>query len=520
MKLSYYLLFLVVTIVLCSGISVTQAITLDKVNSFELNNNPTSIQLSNNNAFIAGDSLLIVDISNPKNLKIVSNYSLENPISCLKIKGNYAYATSSGKPFKLITFDITNSTSVKKIAEYTINVSYPSKNYEFSIDGNYLYLCTGVDRTIHIFDISIPSTIKHVGTFDIPIYPGGNLDIDIIGSNSISIINNYAYISSRNAEDGVITVVDISNSTNPKYSNYFRFSHTGACQLLTDDDYLWINNDDLLLCYNITNPLSIKEKYGFNGLSEQNYYHLYNNISAFLPAIIFKPFYNSQSICIQNSSVYDIQYRFSGSNEKAFLDVYHKNSGSSTHDIIAIQDNRLRKSNPTSVLRFDPFIGVGSKSTIERDLILFDLSKYPKTTKVNKATLSLYWYYPAATGRKSDTVVEIYRPVNWDPVYTTWNNRLSGVPWVKAGGNWYDKKNIVQGISPYATITIPARKIPDNKYYNFDVTNLVQDYVSGKYANTGFFIKAKHENTNNYIAFYSSEVGNALQKPKLTITTN
>ncbi|HII79194.1 MAG TPA: DNRLRE domain-containing protein, partial [Methanosarcina sp.] len=38
--------------------------------------------------------------------------------------------------------------------------------------------------------------------------------------------------------------------------------------------------------------------------------------------------------------------------------------------------------------------------------------------------------------------------------------------------------------------------------------------VSEKYANTGFFIKARTEN-NNYIAFYSNEAGSENQRPKL-----
>ncbi|WP_370572579.1 disaggregatase related repeat-containing protein, partial [Methanomethylovorans sp.] len=55
----------------------------------------------------------------------------------------------------------------------------------------------------------------------------------------------------------------------------------------------------------------------------------------------------------------------------------------------------------------------------------------------------------------------------------------------------------------------------DNKYYEFDVTQLVQEYVNGT-DNTGFFLRAKTE-SNNYIAFYSSEWPNADQRPKLTV---
>ncbi|HML25241.1 MAG TPA: disaggregatase related repeat-containing protein, partial [Methanomethylovorans sp.] len=138
------------------------------------------------------------------------------------------------------------------------------------------------------------------------------------------------------------------------------------------------------------------------------------------------------------------------------------------------------------------------------------------TDTISQATLSLYWYYASDT-RTSETVVEIYRPKKWDPKYVTWNSRMSGIPWTTAGGDWYDKNNVSQGSTPYASVTFPVSTVPDNKYYEFDVTQLVQEYISGTYENTGFFLKAKTE-SGNYIAFYSSNWSNADQRPKLTVT--
>jgi len=180
-------------------------------------------------------------------------------------------------------------------------------------------------------------------------------------------------------------------------------------------------------------------------------------------------------------------------------------------------DNQLRESSPNTVLSTTTYLDVGKSTSFSRDVVFFDLSAYKITDRISKATLALYWYYPAGKTRTSDTVVEVYRPVEWDPKYVTWNNRASGTPWTNAGGNWLDKNGVSQGTTPYASLTFLARKVPDNKYYEFDVTQLVQEYVSGKYKNTGFFLKAKTE-SGNYIAFYSSEVSNAAQKPKLTIT--
>ena len=70
---------------------------------------------------------------------------------------------------------------------------------------------------------------------------------------------------------------------------------------------------------------------------------------------------------------------------------------------------------------------------------------------------------------------------------------------------------------PYASVMFGASALPDNRYYDIDVTELVQGYVNGTYSNTGFFLKAKDEN-DNYIAFYSSNWTNASQRLKLTIS--
>ena len=76
----------------------------------------------------------------------------------------------------------------------------------------------------------------------------------------------------------------------------------------------------------------------------------------------------------------------------------------------------------------------------------------------------------------------------------------------------------LQGSTPYATLTIKGSTLPDNRYYELDVTDLVKEYTSGKYENTGFLIKARTE-SNDYIAFYSSDCGNESQVPKLQLDT-
>jgi len=184
-----------------------------------------------------------------------------------------------------------------------------------------------------------------------------------------------------------------------------------------------------------------------------------------------------------------------------------------------VYDNRLRESSPDSVHSDNDYADIGHKTDVGRyrDVMWFDLSMYNTTDTIADATLSLYWYYPANSPRNQDTVVEIYRIADWNPDSVSWNNKAAGTPWNNPGGDWFDKNNVAQGSKPYASITFDANDLPDNRYYEFDITELVRDYVSGEYDNTGFFLKAQNE-YDNYIAFYSSDWSNEGQRPKLTIT--
>ncbi len=181
-------------------------------------------------------------------------------------------------------------------------------------------------------------------------------------------------------------------------------------------------------------------------------------------------------------------------------------------------DNRLREASPDTVYKSSPYIDVGGMNSVRyRDIVQFDLSEYTGSAEVSNATLSLYWYFPAGKIRPQDTVIEVYRPASaWNPNYVSWSKKDKGTAWNNVGGDWYDKNGASQGSTPYATITIKGSTLPDNRYYELDVTDLVKEYTSGKYANTGFLIKAKTE-SNNYIAFYSSDIGNIDQEPKLQL---
>jgi len=181
-------------------------------------------------------------------------------------------------------------------------------------------------------------------------------------------------------------------------------------------------------------------------------------------------------------------------------------------------NNRLREASPENVFSSNPFIDVGGLSGVGRyrDVVWFDLNRYTSVTQINKVTFSLFWYYPNSP-RLKDTVIEIYRPAStWNSSYVSWNKKNKGIAWKNPGGDWYDKNGVLQGSAPYATFTLRASDLPSNSYCEFNVTDLVREYISGKYSNTGFLLKARDE-SDNYIAFYSANCGNMSQVPKLKL---
>lgn len=425
-----------------------------------------SIGIANNYAYLGTDAnqILVVDISDPTSPKLVNSYRTSGSTVDIAVSGNYAYSVM-GKT--LLISDISNPSAPRSISSY-YTTDYAN---DVAVAGNYAYIADS-DNGLVIVNVTNPAVPTFAGNYD-----SGN-------SYACVVSGNYAYIA-----DGMngLFIVDVTNPSSPMLmSNYKK--DDGVIDVDISGIYAYIISTRGVYALNIANPSSVKEEGGYTQL-------------------------DASSVVASDNYVYVNYY------ERNAIHILHLNSAPITTTYSPSYDNRLRESTPTTVLSSSNYIDIGKLSTTSyRDVMMFDLSDYKPTDTISEATLSLYWYYPTSATRTSDTVVEVYRPVEWDPKYVSWKNSASGKAWTNAGGSWYDKNGVSQGTTPYASVTFPAATVPGNKYYDFDVTQLVQDYVSGKYVNTGLFLKAKTE-SGNYIAFYSSDWTNAAQRPKLTVTS-
>lgn len=140
-------------------------------------------------------------------------------------------------------------------------------------------------------------------------------------------------------------------------------------------------------------------------------------------------------------------------------------------------------------------------------LLRFDLTELPDTafglnaeSVVQEATLSLY----GIQGTK-DTVIGAYMPGReWDPCTVTWNE-----PWQQAGADGAEDR----GAEPLLEVQSP--RMPN--WIEFQVTELVQNWLSDPATNRGVMIKSFDIRWPSQHIFFSSNHPATTSRPKLTI---
>jgi len=417
-----------------------------------------SVTLSDDNAYISdGMYIDILDVTDPSSPIVLGRCETDGYVESISVAGDYAYIAGGESGFSIV--DISYPAAPRIVGSH----GFPCMVHNIAVTDEYAYIADGING-LEIFD---PSR-KLVGRYNDHGYV-----------SNVIVSGDHAYLTwsiDAGTHHSFLEIIDVSDPLAPTLAGCY--GGISPLVFAVEGNYAYVQGlEDYLEVVDVTDPAEPK--------LIASYDYDYVAVHGF-PSY---PFDTVSSIDKTTTTSYSATY-----------------------------DNRLRESTPSTVLPITTYVDIGKSTSRSRGVMLFDLSDHGTTDTIDKATLSLWWYYPAGKTRTSDTVVEIYRPAEWDPDYVTWRSSAFGTYWTAAGGNWYDKNGVVQGSTPYASVTFPAGKVPDDQYYEFDVTQLVQEYVSGQYENTGLFLKAKEEN-GNYIAFYSSDWSNAEQTPKLTITS-
>ena len=242
--------------------------------------NSVSVQTSGNYAYLAGQYLSIVDITNPSNPNLETSYDIGSIgggwINDLFISGNYAYVVDFYTG--LVIFDISNPSSPSVVYDsdgafsgngiyvsgkyvfiantdlQIIDISNPSSPilvdtynlgttlYDVYVSGRYAYVASGGSGLL-VFDISNPSSIEYMDQYN---SSGTAYDVYVSG--------RYAYIA-----DGTygLHIVDVSNPGSISYVNTYNSSGT-AYDVYVSGRYAYIADGTYgLHIVDVSNPSSL-----------------------------------------------------------------------------------------------------------------------------------------------------------------------------------------------------------------------------------------------------------------------
>jgi hypothetical protein len=141
-------------------------------------------------------------------------------------------------------------------------------------------------------------------------------------------------------------------------------------------------------------------------------------------------------------------------------------------------------------------------------LLWFDLSPIPANAVVSDASLQLY---ARGWGGKHATldVHRVYR--RFVACEANWNKARIGRSWSQPGCN---DTSVDRGATPESTVSIGSI----GRWYAFDVTALVQDWLVGSEANHGVLLRGASPHSEGLIYFASADAFASGDRPKLVVT--
>ena len=174
----------------------------------------------------------------------------------------------------------------------------------------------------------------------------------------------------------------------------------------------------------------------------------------------------------------------------------------------------------TSISSANTCANQGAEQTIpvdasDRGLLQFDLRQIPNGSTVNSASLSLYTFSGSgatveAHRLTSDWTEGTATSASCDSSGASWTNRNPSVGWTVAGGD-YDS-------TAAATVSDPGGNPRWDALSGSGMTNLVQGWLNGSYANLGVLLKHASESGAPSIAYVSNDYStSAALRPKLTV---
>jgi hypothetical protein len=211
---------------------------------------------------ISDEAFNVLDVTDPASPILVANirgnqspHFISSP-SAIDVAGGYAYVLSAGTNKSGITiFDISNPAS-PTVVGHLFNNYFSSAN-TIKVNGHYAYVIQGPNSWISVVDVSDPTNPIFINFLKLdPTSPRAfPFDIDISG--------NYAFVPG--AENDTLYVIDISNPATlhvaARISGAGKPNFLDGCtgvRILGDYAFVTAAFDDSLTVIDVANPLSPK----------------------------------------------------------------------------------------------------------------------------------------------------------------------------------------------------------------------------------------------------------------------
>ncbi len=220
---------------LLGHISLAQETSLELLSNFHSYGEIKALDVENNRLYlVAGDYLLVYDISNPGIYSLLGErfYSSDNNTRPTQIKtqGNYLY--SNNGYWGILIFDVSNPDSIIQKNQHYPSITNVAQG--FSINENIIAMKQIVGyggSSVLLGDLSNPLDISEHGVYYIPFY-SESFSTEIKNDQLFIVAQKYYEYSYLGAD---MIIVDISDLDNPVQT--FRL-HSGFRELALQDNYL------------------------------------------------------------------------------------------------------------------------------------------------------------------------------------------------------------------------------------------------------------------------------------------
>ncbi|MBI2097622.1 MAG: hypothetical protein HYT46_01665 [Candidatus Vogelbacteria bacterium] len=162
---------------------------------------------------IGASSLVIVDISDPASLRVVSTLSIATTIADIAVAGRYAYlidqSLSPGDNGNLTVVNVSDASAPVIVSVLQLNAApggvISSQDTHLQVIGRYAYIVIGTGDDLRIIDISNPASPTQVADLD---FTQTTSDV-----GDLAVSGRYLYYT--DASNSKLQIIDVATSTAP-----------------------------------------------------------------------------------------------------------------------------------------------------------------------------------------------------------------------------------------------------------------------------------------------------------------